>query len=155
MHFASFFSGGFINTKVVNPPERKLAKRTSVHSIELTGNYFKSPNASLLVPSNALHMCMITVCLKVFIWHICKRSQVVQIPCVLYEGRRIIEFLDKEDDYVICNSVFYDLHWASFLFFPCGIGIFMQLERIISSIIYQLQFYSRVLFIISYVFWVH
>ena len=30
MRFASFFSGGFITTIVVNPPERKLAKRTSV-----------------------------------------------------------------------------------------------------------------------------
>ena len=31
MHFVSFFSGGFITAIVVNPPERKLAKRTSVH----------------------------------------------------------------------------------------------------------------------------
>ena len=31
MRFASFLSGGFITTIVVNPPERKLAKRTSVH----------------------------------------------------------------------------------------------------------------------------
>ena len=30
MHFASFLSGGFITAIVVNPPERKLAKRTSV-----------------------------------------------------------------------------------------------------------------------------
>ena len=30
VHFVSFFSGGFINAIVVNPPERKLAKRTSV-----------------------------------------------------------------------------------------------------------------------------
>ena len=29
--FASFFSGGFITAIVVNPPERKLAKHTSVH----------------------------------------------------------------------------------------------------------------------------
>ena len=29
--FASFLSGGFITAIVVNPPERKLAKRTSVH----------------------------------------------------------------------------------------------------------------------------
>ena len=28
--FASFLSGGFITAIVVNPPERKLAKRTSV-----------------------------------------------------------------------------------------------------------------------------
>ena len=31
MRFASFFSGGFITAIVVNPPERKLAKRTSVY----------------------------------------------------------------------------------------------------------------------------
>ena len=32
MRFASFFSGGFITTIVVNQPERKLAKRTSMRS---------------------------------------------------------------------------------------------------------------------------
>ena len=31
MRFASFLSGGFITAIVVNPPESKLAKRTSVH----------------------------------------------------------------------------------------------------------------------------
>ena len=30
LRFASFLSGGFITAIVVNPPERKLAKRTSV-----------------------------------------------------------------------------------------------------------------------------
>ena len=30
VHFASFLSGGFITAIVVNPPERKLAKNTSV-----------------------------------------------------------------------------------------------------------------------------
>ena len=30
MRFVSFLSGGFITAIVVNPPERKLAKRTSV-----------------------------------------------------------------------------------------------------------------------------
>ena len=30
VRFASFLSGGFINALVVNPPERKKAKRTSV-----------------------------------------------------------------------------------------------------------------------------
>jgi len=33
MRFSSFFSGGFITAIVVNPPERKLAKRTSVQSV--------------------------------------------------------------------------------------------------------------------------
>jgi hypothetical protein len=31
--FASFLSGGFITAIVVNPPERKLEKRTSVHCL--------------------------------------------------------------------------------------------------------------------------
>ena len=31
VRFASFLSGGFITAIVVNPPESKLAKRTSVH----------------------------------------------------------------------------------------------------------------------------
>ena len=31
VHFASFFSGGFTTMTVINPLERKLAKRTSVH----------------------------------------------------------------------------------------------------------------------------
>ena len=30
VRFSSFFSGGFINDIAVNPPERKLVKRTSV-----------------------------------------------------------------------------------------------------------------------------
>ena len=34
VHFASLLSGGFITATVVNPPERKLAKRTSVHCVE-------------------------------------------------------------------------------------------------------------------------
>jgi hypothetical protein len=33
VRFASFVSGGFITVIVVNPPERKLVKRTSVHCI--------------------------------------------------------------------------------------------------------------------------
>ena len=31
VRFANFLSSGFITDKVVNPPERKLAERTSVH----------------------------------------------------------------------------------------------------------------------------
>jgi hypothetical protein len=31
VYFASLFSGGFITAIVVKPPEKKLAKRTSVH----------------------------------------------------------------------------------------------------------------------------
>ena len=38
MRFASFFSGGFITAIVVNPPERKLAKRTSVRWVDGTND---------------------------------------------------------------------------------------------------------------------
>ena len=31
VHFASFLSGELTTTAVINPPEKKLAKRTSVH----------------------------------------------------------------------------------------------------------------------------
>jgi hypothetical protein len=31
VHFASFFSGGFTTMAVINPPEKKLTKCTSVH----------------------------------------------------------------------------------------------------------------------------
>ena len=34
MHFASFLSGGFTTMAVINPPEKKLAKCTSVHLTE-------------------------------------------------------------------------------------------------------------------------
>ena len=33
VRFVNFLSGGFIPAIVVNPPERKLAKRTSVHCV--------------------------------------------------------------------------------------------------------------------------
>ena len=39
MRFASFLSGGFITAIVVNPPEMKLAKRTSVHSPASLANH--------------------------------------------------------------------------------------------------------------------
>ena len=42
VHFASFLSGGFITAIVVNPPERKLAKRTSVHCSEKPWNRHKA-----------------------------------------------------------------------------------------------------------------
>ena len=35
MQLSSFFSGGFITVIVVNPPERKLAKRTSVQYFDI------------------------------------------------------------------------------------------------------------------------
>ena len=38
VHFVSFLSGGFITAIVVNPPERKLAKRTSVYCCTAVSN---------------------------------------------------------------------------------------------------------------------
>ena len=35
VHFDSFLSGGFTTMAVINPPERKLAKRTSVQCWDL------------------------------------------------------------------------------------------------------------------------
>ena len=35
VRFASFLSGGFTNMAVINPPERKVAKRTSVHFVDV------------------------------------------------------------------------------------------------------------------------
>ena len=40
MSFASFFSGEFITTIVVNPMEKKVAKRTSVYGL-VTLNLFQ------------------------------------------------------------------------------------------------------------------
>jgi hypothetical protein len=45
VRFASFFSGGFITAIVVNPPERKMAKCTSVHCIEKAYQLLKSKTA--------------------------------------------------------------------------------------------------------------
>ena len=35
LHFASFLSGGFTTMAVIKPPEKKLAKRTSVHWLNM------------------------------------------------------------------------------------------------------------------------
>ena len=40
VRFASLHSGGIITAIVVNPPERKLAERTSVHRAEIFCSYF-------------------------------------------------------------------------------------------------------------------
>ena len=50
MRFASFFSGGFITAIVVNPSERKLAKRTSVQCSEITveiGTHLKTAKITM------------------------------------------------------------------------------------------------------------
>ena len=52
--FASFLSGGFTTMAVINPPEKKLVKRTSVLCIEtkLPQNLDKNINSLLIPPKN-------------------------------------------------------------------------------------------------------
>jgi hypothetical protein len=50
VHFASFLSGGFITAIVVNPPERRLAKRTSVQwdeNLDLPSTISTNPKTAL------------------------------------------------------------------------------------------------------------
>jgi hypothetical protein len=51
VHFASLPSGGFINAIVVNSPERKLAKRTSVHCLTCYFGYFLGSIQTFLPPA--------------------------------------------------------------------------------------------------------
>ena len=44
MHFASLLFGGFITAIVVNPPERKLAKRTSVQWFKVIKPFLQPQN---------------------------------------------------------------------------------------------------------------
>ena len=39
VHFASLFSGGFTTMAVINPPEKKLAKRTSVRCLKTAHSF--------------------------------------------------------------------------------------------------------------------
>ena len=55
VRFSSLFSGGFITAIVVNPPERKLAKRTSVHCQIFSG---KAPSCLRTWSEiNQIHCC--------------------------------------------------------------------------------------------------
>ena len=54
VHFASFLSGEFITAVVVNPPERKLAKRTSVDYYVLLGNCTPGNNRHFHQTKNAV-----------------------------------------------------------------------------------------------------
>ena len=74
MRFASFFSGGFITAIVVNPPERKLEKRTSVQWLEIYRHF----SMKLLVKSSvnsvqeAWAKCFVVHVLK---FEICKSDE--------------------------------------------------------------------------------
>jgi hypothetical protein len=51
VHFASFLSGGFITAIVVNPPESKVAKRTSVHCLPGQNGKFSISGLKMMVKS--------------------------------------------------------------------------------------------------------
>ena len=58
MRFASFLSDGFVTAIVVNSPERKLSKRTSVNSLKLLlkhGNFLINERFWLLKKISKKH----------------------------------------------------------------------------------------------------
>jgi len=57
VHFYSFFSGGFIAAIVVNPPERKLAKRTSLQCAKSKGRLLQLQIQALQVTECGYKNC--------------------------------------------------------------------------------------------------
>ena len=57
VHFDSFLAGGFTTMSVINPPERKHAKRTSVQRMTLTPKVRRKLNG--LVLSGIFHLYML------------------------------------------------------------------------------------------------
>ena len=58
VRFASFLSGGFITAMVVNPPERKLTKCTSVHWRGLDSPLIKTlERENLILMTKMLKKC--------------------------------------------------------------------------------------------------
>ena len=64
VRFASLLSGGFITAIVVNPPERKLAKRTSVQCMEIFsfvqnvfGSFRSTAPLGSANSSSTMHLC--------------------------------------------------------------------------------------------------
>ena len=64
VRFSSFFSGGIIPVIVVNPPERKLAKRTSVQCLKILWKQHMSNSLSEMVWT----LCIL---LKAQAWNVC------------------------------------------------------------------------------------
>ena len=54
MRFASLLSGGFITAIVVNPPERRLAKRTSVQCTEVRFDSYLSSGFTAMAVINPM-----------------------------------------------------------------------------------------------------
>ena len=56
MRFASFLSGGFTSMAVINPPEKKLAKRTSVPCVEMgfTRTFPRNQDATVKLKSELI-----------------------------------------------------------------------------------------------------
>ena len=65
VRFASFLSSGFSNMAVINPPEKKLANRTSVHCLkkEWTLEFLLyKQNLSFLIASQSRYQLMNALC---------------------------------------------------------------------------------------------
>ena len=58
LRFASFLSGGFTTMAVMNPPEKKLEKCTSVHLAIL---YFKVTNISMFGTIKSKSLCVLLI----------------------------------------------------------------------------------------------
>ena len=84
VRIASFVSSGFITAIVVNPPERKLAKRTSVHCGRATSPVLEQDRRSwILVFYNVLfnkHFKTEEICEKIASFCICL-FQIFQMLC--------------------------------------------------------------------------
>ena len=73
VRFASFLSGRFITAIVVNPPERKLAKRTSVQWPKLYWGFDVEPEIQIL---KFIQFLASLSCSVLSAWHIIKRCKV-------------------------------------------------------------------------------
>ena len=86
MRFASFFSGGFITKAVINPPESKLAKRTSVHC---TTMYLLDQNVK---PSKGV--CFFSEMTRInFLLYICPAFKMVK--CKIKKGTENVSLADS------------------------------------------------------------
>ena len=78
MRFVNFFSGGFITATIVNQPERKLAKRTSVQCVDLP------LGADLIIKCNMLFLVQ-SILSMVQIWiAVCRTFLLLVEESLLY-----------------------------------------------------------------------
>ena len=81
MRFASFFSGWFITAIVVNPPERKLAKRTSVQCTAM--DWYSGHSESTGRKTATSHLCAI-------MYYVFFLNKIFGLPQTLVIIRKII-----------------------------------------------------------------